>query len=336
MTGSDAGKFLQGIVTADVTPAKGGPRTEGFYSAFLTATGRILHDVFIYPMAAGSIVGEGFLIEVDAGQAKRLEKLIKRYKLRADVGVRSLTPDEANVWHAWDDAQSGQLVLPTTSSRLILRDPRVPGLGHRIIQFNNSRPEVDLDQTDEAAYTIRRYLHGVPEGQDEILREHSLPLETNMEYMNGIEFRKGCYVGQELTIRTKHRGVVRKRILPCVIYPKDRPAPDALSYRDSTDASNSTDAVAAEMIPTETSIGRFEKRGRSAGKWLKGVGNIGLALCRLEIMTDIVLPGEQPASTFTEGDEFTLEWGEETGKEGVKVKAFVPEWLRGAMDSGAH
>lgn len=335
MTGSDAGKFLQGIVTADVTPAKGGPRHEGFYSAFLTATGRILNDVFIYPMAAGSPTGEGFLIEVDAGQAKRLEKLIKRYKLRADVGVRSLTPDEGNVWHAWDDAQSGQLVLPSNSSRMTMQDPRVPGLGHRIIQFNNSRPEIDLNQTDEAAYTIRRYLHGVPEGQDEILREHSLPLETNMEYMNGIEFRKGCYVGQELTIRTKHRGVVRKRILPCVIYPKDRPAPDALSYRDPSDASNSPDAVAAEMIPTETSIGRFEKRGRSAGKWLKGVGNIGLALCRLEIMTDIVLPGEQSASTFTEGDEFTLEWGEETVKEGVKVKAFVPEWLRRAMDASA-
>lgn len=151
--------------------------------------------------------------------------------------------------------------------------------------------------------------------------------------MNGIDFHKGCYVGQELTIRTKHRGVVRKRILPCVVYPKDKPAPQTLAYHagEATDAS--PEAITADMIPAETSIGRSGKRGRSAGKWLKGIGNIGLGICRLEIMTDVVLPGEQAAATFSEGDEFVLEWGEEGVKEGVKVKAFVPDWLRAGMEA---
>lgn len=336
VSGPDAGKFLQGIVTANVTPSKGGPREEGFYSAFLTATGRVLHDVFIYPVSAGTrgaAEGDGFLIEVDADQAKRLEKIIKRYKLRANVVVRGVNPDEANVWHAWDDSQSSQLNVAADDSRLAIKDPRVPGLGYRIIQYGNGRPEIDLDTTDETGYTIRRYLMGVPEGQDEILREHSLPLESNIEYMNGIDFHKGCYVGQELTIRTKHRGVVRKRILPCVVYPKDKPAPQTLAYHagEATDAS--PEAITADMIPAETSIGRSGKRGRSAGKWLKGIGNIGLGICRLEIMTDVVLPGEQAAATFSEGDEFVLEWGEEGVKEGVKVKAFVPDWLRAGMEA---
>lgn len=337
VSGPDAAKFLQGIVTANVAPTKGPPRETGFYAGFLNATGRVLHDVFIYPLRPGAnslVEGEGFLIEADAEQIKRLEKIIKRFKLRANVVVRSLQTGEANVWHAWDDGPSTQLLPTSNESRLIMKDPRAPGLGYRVIHFGDDAPKMDVDQTTEQSYTIRRYLHGIPEGQDEILREHSLPLESNMEYMGGIDFHKGCYVGQELTIRTKHRGVVRKRILPCVIYPKDKSTPQSLSY-DDVNEGEIPEAVTADMIPTETSIGRSGKRGRSAGKWLKGVGNIGLGLCRLEIMTDVVLPGEQAAATYKDGDEFTLEWGDEEGSvtQGVKVKAFVPDWLRKGMDS---
>ncbi|KGQ10306.1 Putative transferase CAF17 [Beauveria bassiana D1-5] len=153
-----------------------------------------------------------------------------------------------------------------------------------------------------------------------------------MEHMHGVDFHKGCYVGQELTIRTKHRGVVRKRILPCMVYDADRPAPQTLAYQPDSVASVVGGAAA---VPAETSIGRFEKRGRSAGKWLRGVGNIGLGLCRLEIMTDVVLPGEQAAATYKPDDEFVLEWGgEDDVKSSVKVKAFVPDWLRASMEEG--
>lgn len=83
--------------------------------------------------------------------------------------------------------------------------------------------------------------------------------------------------------------------------------------------------LGAESIPRETSIARYEMRGRSAGKFLAGVGNIGLGLCRLEIMTDTVVQGE--AGGFKEGDEFKLEW-QADGNDGemVKVKAFIPPW----------
>ncbi|PTB64377.1 Aminomethyltransferase folate-binding domain-containing protein [Trichoderma citrinoviride] len=346
VAGPDAAKFLQGIITQNVVSRMGEPRTDPFYTAFLNATGRVLHDVFIYPVrgaaaAAGDSAaqeGDGFLIEVDAAQMNALMKYIKRYKLRAKVAFRAIDPGEISVWHAWNDNTTPSSTLdniPPDSSRIVFQDPRAPGLGHRIIQLAGQKPpEIDIERATEDAYTIRRYLHGVPEGQDEILREQALPLESNMEHMNGIDFHKGCYVGQELTIRTKHRGVVRKRILPCAIYDPAKAAPPSLVYDPDyySESAGSPEALTADMIPAETSIGRSGKRGRSAGKWLRGLGNIGLGLCRLEIMTDVVLPGEQAAATFRDGDEFELEWGEEDNKSGVKVKAFVPEWLRRNLD----
>ncbi|EFY98777.1 aminomethyltransferase folate-binding domain protein [Metarhizium robertsii] len=327
VSGPEATKFLQGIITANMTNAEGLPRTDAFYSGFLNATGRVVHDIFIYPFRQAK-QDDGYLIEADAGEMARFAKLIKRYKLRAKVTVRNVPPDEASVWQAWDDASP--LDIAASESRVVLKDPRAPGLGHRIVQLNHKAPELDVDASTEEAYTIRRYLQGVAEGQDEILREQALPLESNMELMNGIDFHKGCYVGQELTIRTRHRGVVRKRILPCAIYSEDKAPPQTLSYDPEC---ASPESLTADMIPAETSIGRFGKKGRSAGKWLKGVGNIGLGLCRLEIMTDVVLPGEQAAATYKPGNEFVLEWGDEDNKSDVKVKAFVPKWLREGLSA---
>ncbi|KAI6351020.1 ccr4 associated factor [Pyricularia grisea] len=322
VSGPDAAKYLQGVVTANIIKNN----KTGFYTAFLNAQGRVLHDVFIYPDASKD--GEGFFIEVDAAEAERLTRHIKRYKLRAKLNLRLLDDGEATVWQAWDDSRTD--FAPTIGMVTPVRDPRSPTLGYRILTSGDlaQTPQLDLDATPETSYRIRRYLQGVAEGQAEILREHALPAESNMDVTGAIDFRKGCYVGQELTIRTRHRGVVRKRILPCVLY--DQPdAPGRLEYKQDG-------LVAAEDVPPETSIGRATKKGRSTGKWLSGVGNIGLALCRLEIMTDLTLPGEPaatPAATLeSSSDEFVLapKTGEDGGSDGpsFKVKAFVPEWLR--------
>ncbi|KAH8176175.1 aminomethyltransferase folate-binding domain-containing protein [Sarocladium implicatum] len=340
VAGPDALKFLQGIVTANLAGKgqDGAPRP-GYYAGFLNATGRVVHDVFIYRDlqglggASATDVGDGeaFLVEVDAGQADRLAKYIKRYKLRAKVNLRKISSDEVSVWQAWDDAASSgsetqSKITANDTNRFTMRDPRAPGLGYRILQAKGQVPALDLETSTQDAYTVRRYLHGVAEGQEELLRETALPQESNMDMMNGIDFHKGCYVGQELTIRTKHRGVVRKRILPCLVYPKEAPQPQSLTYDPAA-------SIQAEAIPTEKSIGRFEKRGRSAGKWLRGVGNVGLALCRLETMTDVTLPGELAATSgFNAEDEFVVEWGGEGEEQGVKVKAFVPEWLRAGLE----
>ncbi|ROW12211.1 hypothetical protein VMCG_00592 [Cytospora schulzeri] len=354
VSGPDSPKFLQGVVTQNILAGSGDKpyRDEGFYAAFLNATGRVLHDVFVYPdnrkpegggstsnSSAGP--GESFLIEVDAGDAARLERHIKRYKLRAKFNVRLLDPGEVTVWHGWDG--EGRAALDSLTSGVEdfhrfaqLRDPRAPGLGYRMLKAGDREPLVDLprvaDEKEEEVYRVRRYLMGVPEGPAELVREQALPLEGNLDLMGGIDFRKGCYVGQELTIRTKHRGVVRKRILPVMIYDEGSEMPQELAYVPGA-------ADAAGAVPADTSIARLGRKGRSAGKYLRGVGNVGLALCRLETMTGLVLPGETAVGSYNPADEFVME--QQPGEDGnggfsVKIKAFVPEWLRQGLDQQSH
>ncbi|RDW94686.1 hypothetical protein BP5796_00449 [Coleophoma crateriformis] len=318
LSGPDSAHYLQGVITSNISTAT--PRLTGFYSAFLNAQGRLLNDVFIYPTGKD---GTSWLVEVDAKEAEKLSKHIKRYKLRAKFVVKLLDEGEMNVWSCWrkEEWKKHSMVSDSGGPRdgdISCDDTRAPGMGRRLILPAGRKPEEEeLEESDELAYRIRRYMKGVPEGQDELIREHALPQESNIDYMGGVDYRKGCYVGQELTIRTHHTGVIRKRILPVMLYDKDDPVPETLEYSARNLAAG---------IPPETSIGRFEKRGRSAGKWLAGVGNVGLGLCRLEIMTDTLVHGEP--GTYKKGDEFKLEWTGDTGADAnmVKVKASVPSW----------
>jgi len=187
-------------------------------------------------------------------------------------------------------------------------------------------PEALLPGEEEclSTYTLRRILHGVPEGQSEIIRETGLPMESNMDIMNGVDFHKGCYVGQELTIRTHHTGIVRKRILPVQLY-------DMIDSLPELDAPMYSAETTLVLPPTGSNIsGVSARKGRSAGKWLGGIGNVGLALCRLEMMTDIVLTGE--STQYSPDHEFKISWDTDAGGAGdvgeVKVRAFVPPWTR--------
>lgn len=145
-------------------------------------------------------------------------------------------------------------------------------------------------------------MNGVPEGQREIVEGIALPAESCIDYMRGVDFGKGCYVGQELTVRTHHRGVVRKRILPVQVYMLGTEPPETLAYG----------CGGGQLPEYSQDVRAVGTVGRSAGRWLGGVGNVGLALCRLELMA---------AATGTVGE--TREWG--VG-EGMGVRAFVPEW----------
>ncbi|KAI0138523.1 Aminomethyltransferase folate-binding domain-containing protein [Hypoxylon sp. NC0597] len=361
LAGPDAPKFLHGIITQSVIdePSTSGarhrhstsprntntattPNAPGFYSGFLNATGRVLHDVFVYRDTlglggAGATDGEAFVIEVDAEQVDALAKHIKRYKLRSKLNFRILDEGECAAWQVWDDPSSTSSSTPSgqlskLKDSIVLPDTRAPGMGYRVLRRGGGvdRLDLDLERSNDDAYRIRRYLLGVAEGQAEIPREQALPLESNMDIMGGIDFRKGCYVGQELTIRTRHRGVVRKRILPCLLYPSP-PPPQKLEYRPYFTKGETE--MSADDIPPSLSIGRDGAKGRSAGTWLRGVGNIGLALCRLQIMTDVELPGETAAGApfNPDTDEFVVKWGadeEGGGGQSVRVKAFVPDWLR--------
>ncbi|KAF4294029.1 hypothetical protein CNMCM8686_004580 [Aspergillus fumigatus] len=361
ITGVDSTTFLQGLITQNMLIAndpRRATRRTGTYTAFLNSQGRVLNDAFIYPMPKGDsetdTTGDpAWLVEVDKNEVSSLLKHLKKHKLRSKLKLRALEDGERTVWSSWKDhaeprwaaynleSESSSPFAPSSSVAGCI-DTRAPGFGSRLVTPGEEDLRVHLpdeaqvagSQVDLGTYTVRRMLHGIAEGQAEIIRESALPLECNMDMMRGVDFRKGCYVGQELTIRTHHTGVVRKRIVPVQLYANSAP--------QSGDTPVYDPSAAVALPPSGSNISKVDgRKGRSAGKFLGGVGNIGLALCRLEIMTDIVLTGE--GSHYSPEQEFKISWsapeeGSSSATEPgeVKVKALVPPWLRDYISSGAR
>ncbi|CAI7574185.1 unnamed protein product [Penicillium bialowiezense] len=355
ITGIDSTTFLQGLMTQNMLVANDPSRSirrTGAYTAFLNSQGRVLNDAFVYPLPGAEAQGpdSGWLVEVDKSQVPVLMKHLKKHKLRAKLKLRALEEGERTIWSSWKnhaepqrwaayslESDSASPFSPTSEIAGCI-DTRAPGFGSRIITPGSDGlrthlpdvaqvpgSEVELD-----SYTVRRFLHGVAEGQAEVLSGTALPLQCNMDMSRGIDFRKGCYVGQELTIRTHHRGVTRKRLLPVQLYDlasDTTNGPETLTYDPSvqlTMPSGEADIVKA---------GAATRRNRSAGTFLNGVGNIGLALCRLEVMTDVALMGEAPARPHEH--QFKLSWAPEVDQPNeVGVRAFVPPWLRDFISGG--
>ncbi|KAL8676391.1 MAG: hypothetical protein Q9186_007087 [Xanthomendoza sp. 1 TL-2023] len=362
--GRDAAHYLQGLTTSNINNHTLNS-TDAHYTAFLNAQGRVLHDVFIYPISHAPTVKTispdepGYMIDVDENSAESLRSHLKRFKLRAKIEVRVPEPGEWHLYATWDDTNPNPNSNPTTTipplpsspppassphQTFTFTDTRTPTMGSRILSTTTTTPLLppNTPQTSPQTYDIRRILHGVPQGPTEILPAEALPQESNMDYMSGIDFRKGCYLGQELTIRTHHTGVVRKRILPVQVYGVEEKMPEMLRYDDDDKSLIVGSGAAAGENIVRVDMGRG--RRRSAGKFLKGVGNVGLALCRLEMMTDVRVTQEEGgrgAGMWSPEHEFKMAWKEEEGEgekekekekeREVKIKAFVPEWHRGRV-----
>ncbi|PGH36899.1 mRNA-decapping enzyme subunit 2 [[Emmonsia] crescens] len=345
VTGKDSTTFLQGLVTQNLLTLRNTPVPKsGFYAAFLNAPGRVLHDVFIYPVpphdSYNGTPDLAYLIEVDKNEVTNLLKHMRKHKLRSKLAFRAMDDGELNVFSLWNEEDAGLLteydfeLENGQSPPFTCVDTRAPGFGFRFLapdKVVNEQPIMPGEMVDFATYNLRRILHGVPEGQGEIIRESALPMECNMDIMGGIDFHKGCYTGQELTIRTHHRGVVRKRILPVQLYDVDEPMPKTDTPAYSSESTLTLPPVGANIAKVSS------RKGRSAGKFLSGVGNIGLALCRLEMMTDIAFTEE--SSQYSPDQEFKISWdadaeaGVEKAGE-LKVKALVPPWTRDFIVSG--
>ena len=206
--GEDARDFLNGLVTTDVDA---GPPGLGRFGALLTPQGKIIVDFLITEAPAGH--GGGFLIDAPRPLAQPLADKLGFYKLRAKVTVENLS-DGLGVLAVWDGE-------PATKPDLAFADPRSETLGWRILVPEELKQKVaDLigaDLVDSEAYEAHRIASGAPRGGLDFMYGDAFPHETNMDRLNGVDFDKGCYVGQEVVSRMQHRGTARTRTVKIIL-----------------------------------------------------------------------------------------------------------------------
>lgn len=331
-----------------------------------------------------------YLIECDKEIAQQLFTTLKFYKLRQDVAMSMVPSSLLQVWSVWDDTNVSQALDFYNPCNTALYSPgifekvgyatypdvRVPGFGLRMLLENkeekdNTRvtpgdvfsqsvvsAQPELVEAPLVAYDIRRILYGIPEGSKELPLGKALPLENCLDYTNGIHFSKGCYVGQELTIRSHHHGVVRKRVIPVVFYPENKA--QATDEGQNGEESQDTDMdlmynpesfISQHIDTTKSFVGkeifneaepeqgsgdqassfapspfdspngkpvtRIRKRKTAAGTVISAVGNIGLALVRLE-----QFGAPDARLVLSDGKEV----GAVEGQEKIGVCGFQPFW----------
>lgn len=186
LTGTDALPFLQGLVTNDVLRL----RDPGIvYAALLTPQGKYLADFFVVN------TGAALLLDLPASLADGVLRRLSMYRLRADV---QFAPAGLAVTRGVDAPPAG--ALP---------DPRHPALGWRAYGAGGNAPAVDWDAI--------RVAHCIPETGVELIPDETFILEAGFEALHGVDFRKGCYVGQEVTARMKHKTELRKGLIRVAI-----------------------------------------------------------------------------------------------------------------------
>jgi folate-binding protein YgfZ len=202
VAGEGARDFLNGLVTTDMKVLRPGL---GRFGALLTPQGKIIVDFLITEAPSGH--GGGFLIDCPRALAQALADKLNIYKLRAKVAIENLS-DSLGVLAAWD----GQ---PAVMPDLAFADPRNGALGFRILVPEELAPKVVLligaEPVDSSAYDAHRIAAGVPRGGLDFMYGDAFPHETNMDRLHGVDFDKGCYVGQEVVSRMQHRGTARTR-----------------------------------------------------------------------------------------------------------------------------
>jgi len=253
VSGPDRRGFLQGLVSNDVGKVAA---DRAVYAALLTAQGKYLHD-FIMVEA-----GEAIWLDAEAARLDDLKRRLSIYRLRAKVTLEERAdlavaavfggeafglPGEAGVALALDGG-------------IAFTDPRLPALGARTVlpreTMRSTLTAAGATETDFAEYDGLRLSLGVPDGSRDLVLDKSILLESGFDELNGVDWDKGCYIGQELTARTRYRGLIKKRLFPVRI---DGPAPEpgAIVTHD----------------------------GQEAGEMRSSRDGIGLALLRLEAVS---------------------------------------------------
>ena len=262
ISGKECENYLQGLITNDMRHFE---KSSSIFSLFLNNKGRILYDTLIYKNSKSF---DSFLIECDNHIVEEFTKYLKIFRVRKKIDISKA--DNLNVWTIFNsnlnsskDSTLHINKLKIKDNIIYCRDPRLAELGFRLLIPKETdplhivdQPTIELSKSD--SYRLLRYQLGVGEGIDELTPGKALPLESNGDYLHGVSFHKGCYIGQELTARSHHTGVIRKRLMPIFV----------------------TNLESDLSAKTDDSIEADESK-KSVGK-LKGFSkNVGLALLRI-------------------------------------------------------
>ena len=255
VSGPEAKGFLDGLLTCaldKVTPDR------ARFGALLTPQGKILFDFLV--VEAPEADGGGYLFDVARAYAPDFAKRLGFYKLRAKVTVEDLS-ETLGILIGWDGAER-----PDEATALAFADPREPSLGWRAFV---PRDGLEADETVAAAYEAHRIRLGIPEGGRDFLFGDAFPHEALMDQLGGVDFDKGCYVGQEVVSRMQHRGTARTRIVP-LLYPE---------------------GFATEPGADVTAGDRVLGRAGTGVSGRDGAPGRGLALLRLDRLADALTEG---------------------------------------------
>lgn len=194
LSGPDRVTFLNGLVSNDVSKARAG---EAVWAALLTPQGRYLNDFFVFSD------NERLLLDIPRDDIPALSEKLRRFKLRAKVEIADQS-ERYQVYAIW---QGVAPTLPLTAA-----DPRLKAAGYRCLGTTPLACSASFED-----YAAHRIALGLPDGPPDLEPGKTLLLEAGFDELNGIDWQKGCYMGQELTARTKYRGLVKRRLLPATL-----------------------------------------------------------------------------------------------------------------------
>ncbi len=248
LTGADTTTFLHKLLTnsmLDIAPG------ESRYSALLTAQGKLMYDLFAVPLPEGAEAG--YFLDCLREQSADLAKRLTFHKMRWKVAIGDIS-ETFGVAAVWGTE------APTGIEGTVTRDMRAPEMGFRVIAKRDDL--ATLAPSDEAGYEAHRVAHGVPKGGLDFPYGDTFLHDANLDFLHGVDFKKGCYVGQEVVARVHFRNSARKRVLKVHF---DGPTP----------------APGTQIMMGETSIGEV---GSIAG-------SEGLAMLRVDRLEDAKADG---------------------------------------------
>jgi folate-binding protein YgfZ len=252
VSGEPARHFLHNLVTANIETLTPG---HARYAALLTPQGKLIVDFFVVEAPAED--GGGFFIDAPRALVPDLAQKLGFYKLRTKVTIEPL--EALSVLAAWDG-------IGSTEFGLDYRDPRLPALGQRVLVpaevASEAARDLGADLVDASEYEAHRIALGVPRGGVDFIYGDVFPHDADLDKLGGVDFKKGCFIGQEVVSRVEHRGTARNRIVPVAF--------DAHAAEDGS-----------PVMAGEKNVGTM---GSSAG-------NLGLAMLRVDRVADAMAAG---------------------------------------------